>query len=225
MPLAAAVASGIVPGMPGASGVPDSSRMSGAPGPGTPVWAASAWRAATAGRVGTAWHAATAGCATTAGPASTAGRTDTADDWAGVAGAAAPEASRGSEDRAAAPPSDVDQAVSRLERAHAAVRVTHVNLNDGTIEGMGVPELLCFSVQYHPEASPGPHDSRYLFEEFTSMMEANRRATRHAVNPAAGRATSRATGPTTGGTVRSACRVHPGVAHKEDTVTCRSDKI
>ncbi|MCR4403172.1 MAG: glutamine-hydrolyzing carbamoyl-phosphate synthase small subunit [Firmicutes bacterium] len=49
-------------------------------------------------------------------------------------------------------------------------RVTHVNLNDGTVEGMEVPGLMCFSVQYHPEASPGPHDSRYLFERFVHMM-------------------------------------------------------
>jgi carbamoyl-phosphate synthase small subunit len=45
-------------------------------------------------------------------------------------------------------------------------RVTHVNLNDGTVEGLAVPALRCFSVQYHPEASPGPHDSRYLFTRF-----------------------------------------------------------
>jgi carbamoyl-phosphate synthase small subunit len=45
-------------------------------------------------------------------------------------------------------------------------RITHVNLNDGTVEGLAVPSLRCFSVQYHPEASPGPHDSRYLFTRF-----------------------------------------------------------
>jgi carbamoyl-phosphate synthase small subunit len=45
-------------------------------------------------------------------------------------------------------------------------RVTHVNLNDRTVEGLSVPSLRCFSVQYHPEASPGPHDSRYLFTRF-----------------------------------------------------------
>jgi carbamoyl-phosphate synthase small subunit len=45
-------------------------------------------------------------------------------------------------------------------------RITHVNLNDGTVEGLAVPSLKCFSVQYHPEASPGPHDSRYLFTRF-----------------------------------------------------------
>jgi carbamoyl-phosphate synthase small subunit len=45
-------------------------------------------------------------------------------------------------------------------------RITHVNLNDRTVEGLSVPSLSCFSVQYHPEASPGPHDSRYLFTRF-----------------------------------------------------------
>ena len=46
------------------------------------------------------------------------------------------------------------------------VRVTHVNLNDETIEGIEVDGMSAFSVQYHPECSPGPHDSNYLFKEF-----------------------------------------------------------
>ena len=46
------------------------------------------------------------------------------------------------------------------------VEITHVNLNDDTIEGIRIIEHKAFSVQYHPEASPGPHDSRYLFDEF-----------------------------------------------------------
>jgi carbamoyl-phosphate synthase small subunit len=50
--------------------------------------------------------------------------------------------------------------------------VTHVNLNDNTNEGMRVRGANAFSVQYHPEAGPGPHDSRYLFGEFVSLMEA-----------------------------------------------------
>jgi carbamoyl-phosphate synthase small subunit len=49
--------------------------------------------------------------------------------------------------------------------------VTHVNLNDNTNEGMRVLGANAFSVQYHPEAGPGPHDSRYLFAEFVSRME------------------------------------------------------
>ncbi|MDI7246937.1 MAG: glutamine-hydrolyzing carbamoyl-phosphate synthase small subunit [Bacillota bacterium] len=226
MPLAAAAASGAVPGMPGVPGVPavpGSSRWSGAPGPGTPVWGASAWRAATAGRVGTAWRAATAGCATTAGPTSTAGRTGTTDDGAGAAGAAGLGASRGSAGRAAAPPSDVNQMVSQLERTQAAIRITHVNLNDGTLEGMEVPELLCFSVQYHPEASPGPHDSRYLFGKFISMMEGNRGGGGHqvasptvrwgAARTAIGRTTSEAMGRRTSGAVCTVCHARPGVTH------------
>lgn len=51
------------------------------------------------------------------------------------------------------------------------VEMTHVNLNDHTNEGMRHRTLPMFSVQYHPEASPGPHDARYLFEEFTRMMK------------------------------------------------------
>jgi carbamoyl-phosphate synthase small subunit len=54
-----------------------------------------------------------------------------------------------------------------LERA---VRMTHVNLNDGVCEGLEVVGERCFSVQHHPEASPGPHDSRYLFERFDALM-------------------------------------------------------
>lgn len=50
------------------------------------------------------------------------------------------------------------------------VRVSHVNLNDHTNEGMVVNDARAFSVQYHPEAGPGPHDSRYLFERFTDLM-------------------------------------------------------
>lgn len=83
-----------------------------------------------------------------------------------------------------------------------AVRITHVNLNDGTVEGMEVPELLCFSVQYHPEASPGPHDSRYLFEKFVSMMEGNRGGGGQVASSAAGRGAARtAVDQTTGTTM------------------------
>jgi carbamoyl-phosphate synthase small subunit len=56
------------------------------------------------------------------------------------------------------------------ESLPAEVEVTHVNLNDHTVEGMRHRELPVFSVQYHPEASPGPHDSWYLFERFKVML-------------------------------------------------------
>jgi carbamoyl-phosphate synthase small subunit len=50
--------------------------------------------------------------------------------------------------------------------------VSHLNLNDGDVEGMRADHLRAFSVQYHPEAGPGPHDARYLFAEFTDLMRA-----------------------------------------------------
>ncbi len=52
-----------------------------------------------------------------------------------------------------------------------AVELTHINLNDNTLEGLRHPGLRAFSVQYHPEASPGPHDADYLFEEFLQMVD------------------------------------------------------
>jgi carbamoyl-phosphate synthase small subunit len=51
------------------------------------------------------------------------------------------------------------------------VEITHINLNDNTLEGFRHRKLPIFSVQYHPEASPGPHDARYLFDEFKMLME------------------------------------------------------
>jgi carbamoyl-phosphate synthase small subunit len=55
----------------------------------------------------------------------------------------------------------------------AGLKITHLNLNDGTIEGMEHTEMPIYSVQYHPEASPGPHDSLYLFRRFYQMMAEN----------------------------------------------------
>jgi carbamoyl-phosphate synthase small subunit len=54
---------------------------------------------------------------------------------------------------------------------HKDIEVTHINLNDNTIEGIRLKNKPAFSVQYHPEAAPGPHDSRYLFDEFTKLMD------------------------------------------------------
>jgi carbamoyl-phosphate synthase small subunit len=55
------------------------------------------------------------------------------------------------------------------------VEATHLNLNDYTNEGLRHRSLPLFSVQYHPEASPGPHDARYLFDDFIEMMKENSR--------------------------------------------------
>lgn len=56
---------------------------------------------------------------------------------------------------------------------HVPVRLTHINLNDNTLEGMEHLEIPAFSVQYHPEAAPGPHDASYLFERFIDLMKKN----------------------------------------------------
>ncbi|MEJ2037768.1 MAG: glutamine-hydrolyzing carbamoyl-phosphate synthase small subunit [Desulfosarcinaceae bacterium] len=53
----------------------------------------------------------------------------------------------------------------------AAIEVTHINLNDDTLEGFRHRQIPLIAVQYHPEASPGPHDARYLFDEFKRLME------------------------------------------------------
>ena len=56
-------------------------------------------------------------------------------------------------------------------RNHADVEITHINLNDQSIEGIRLKHKPAFSVQYHPESTPGPHDSRYLFDNFVSMIK------------------------------------------------------
>lgn len=56
------------------------------------------------------------------------------------------------------------------------IEVTHINLNDQTVEGFRHRKFPAFSVQYHPESAPGPHDSKYLFKEFVEMMRVYRDA-------------------------------------------------
>jgi carbamoyl-phosphate synthase small subunit len=62
---------------------------------------------------------------------------------------------------------DADSLAGRVE-------LTHVNLNDGVVEGMRVLDAPAFGVQYHPEAGPGPHDARYLFDDFVALMTETR---------------------------------------------------
>lgn len=57
---------------------------------------------------------------------------------------------------------------------HENIVLTHKNLNDNTVEGIRLKDRSCFSVQYHPESSPGPHDSRYLFDQFINNIKAHK---------------------------------------------------
>ena len=59
------------------------------------------------------------------------------------------------------------EAVKKAEN----IEITHINLNDGSIEGIRLKDRPAFSVQYHPESTPGPHDSRYLFDQFIQMIK------------------------------------------------------
>jgi carbamoyl-phosphate synthase small subunit len=67
-----------------------------------------------------------------------------------------------------------DQAGGRFDTAFGPAEITHLNLNDGVVEGLRLVEAPAFSVQYHPEAAPGPHDAAGLFGEFCQLMEASR---------------------------------------------------
>jgi len=64
-------------------------------------------------------------------------------------------------------------AVNKEEaEAHPDLEITHIHLNDNTVAGLSMKSKNCFSVQFHPEASPGPHDSRYLFDQFIENIKA-----------------------------------------------------
>jgi len=60
--------------------------------------------------------------------------------------------------------------------AGSGLVVSHVNLSDGSVEGLEHESLPVFSVQYHPEAAPGPEDNRYLFDRFADMIQSERQA-------------------------------------------------
>ena len=67
-------------------------------------------------------------------------------------------------------------AISREEtESHPDVEITHVHLNDHTVAGIKLKNKNCFSVQYHPEASPGPHDSSYLFDQFINLIKTHKK--------------------------------------------------
>ncbi|MBU2603518.1 MAG: glutamine-hydrolyzing carbamoyl-phosphate synthase small subunit [Actinobacteria bacterium] len=68
--------------------------------------------------------------------------------------------------------SGLDPAAMVVDSEFGPVQVSHLNLNDGTVEGLRLLDLPAFCVQYHPEAGPGPHDSLYLFRQFVALMEA-----------------------------------------------------
>ncbi|MFT5969677.1 MAG: carbamoyl-phosphate synthase small subunit [Flavobacteriales bacterium] len=67
-------------------------------------------------------------------------------------------------------------AISREEaEANSNIEITHTHLNDQTVAGIKLKDRSCFSVQYHPEASPGPHDSRYLFDQFVEEIKLSKK--------------------------------------------------
>jgi carbamoylphosphate synthase small subunit len=66
------------------------------------------------------------------------------------------------------------RAARRFDTEFGPAEITHVNLNDGVVEGLRLVDAPAFAVQYHPEAAPGPHDANGLFSEFCQLMERGR---------------------------------------------------
>ena len=64
----------------------------------------------------------------------------------------------------------IDNNTDLIERNNPEIEVTHKHLNDQTVMGLKMKNKNCFSVQYHPEAGPGPNDATYLFDEFVDRM-------------------------------------------------------
>jgi carbamoyl-phosphate synthase small subunit len=71
-------------------------------------------------------------------------------------------------------PPGADQGQTPFETPFGRAVVSHLNLNDGVVEGIRLLEAPAFGVQYHPEAAPGPHDADDLFDEFCTLMAAAR---------------------------------------------------
>ena len=71
---------------------------------------------------------------------------------------------------------------------YGRVRVSHIGLNDNVVEGLECLDIPAFSVQYHPEAAAGPHDSEYLFDRFIELMSASAPSAANTPSPARGRA-------------------------------------
>ncbi len=63
----------------------------------------------------------------------------------------------------------IRQSLKKIKKS--SYKITHMNLNDNTIEGIEYPEIKAFSIQHHPEAGPGPYDSRYIFKDFKELIE------------------------------------------------------
>ncbi len=101
------------------------------------------------------------GAANTGAARTGAARTDAANS-----GPVGPEAGIGGAARAA-----LAAAGARFDTVFGPAEITHVNLNDGVVEGLRLLDAPAFSVQYHPEAAPGPHDASGLFTEFCELME------------------------------------------------------